>query len=242
MLIYFVRHGQTDHNAQGIIQGHMDVPLNEKGRAEARVLADAVAHVPFVEAHSSSLSRARETAEIVLAAHDGLELQIHPGLMERSLGSLEGQRWVRGHGVPPDAEASADFRARVAAWFRAFLASHAPGEHSGGEGKSAHTTPIPDRVVLVVSHGAYLSALLAVLLGREFAFSRAPGVDTGATCFNTCITRVRVRHDAAGGVDAWSGTVESYAESGHLAPETMGRRLGVADDVRRDFVRDARGE
>lgn len=116
----------------------MDVPLNEAGRTEARVLADAVAHVPFVEAHSSVLSRAKEvsgtvrcaaprragprqpvvlpsfppltpqTAEIVLAKHANLELQTHPGLMERSLGSLEGQRWTRGHGVPSDAEASAE--------------------------------------------------------------------------------------------------------------------------------------
>lgn len=142
--------------------------------------------------------------------------------------------------MPPKPHLTRSFRARVAAWFKEFLASHAPGEHRSGASatSSAASTPIPDRAVLVVSHGAYLSALASVLV-REFNFPPAPGVDMGATCYNTCITRVRVRHDA---VDGWSGVVESYAETGHLSDVTRGRKLGVADDVRRDFVRNARGE
>jgi len=47
-------------NVNGIIQGHMDVPLNDAGRKESEKLRDHLADVEFVEAWSSSLSRARE--------------------------------------------------------------------------------------------------------------------------------------------------------------------------------------
>ena len=70
--IYFIRHGETDWNAQSRYQGQADVPMNELGRAQARRNGEALqALLPDIARHSyvaSPLSRARETMEIVRAA------------------------------------------------------------------------------------------------------------------------------------------------------------------------------
>ncbi|MCZ7668850.1 MAG: histidine phosphatase family protein [Chloroflexi bacterium] len=52
--ILLIRHGQTGYNANGRWQGHLDVPLNETGKAQAQALAQRVAHWPV-----SALSQQR---------------------------------------------------------------------------------------------------------------------------------------------------------------------------------------
>ena len=66
MLIYVIRHGQTTANADGIIQGWNDFPLNEKGRELAASTGRELRDVKFDRCISSPLVRARETAQIVL--------------------------------------------------------------------------------------------------------------------------------------------------------------------------------
>ena len=61
-----VRHGETDWNWAGRIQGQSDTPLNERGRGQARALGAALREVPIDAAYCSDLARARETAELVL--------------------------------------------------------------------------------------------------------------------------------------------------------------------------------
>jgi len=99
MTLLFLRHGQTDWNAQGLFQGRTDVPLNETGREQARAQALAlVSHEPPVDViYASPLLRARETAEIVQQA---LEVPIYfdERLVERCFGKLEGTLIVRGLG------------------------------------------------------------------------------------------------------------------------------------------------
>ena len=67
MIIYVIRHGETDGNHRGVLQGQMDLPLNEMGRNLATVTGKALADIPFDVVISSPLSRARETAELILA-------------------------------------------------------------------------------------------------------------------------------------------------------------------------------
>ena len=68
-LIYFLRHGETDWNAARRVQGHLDAPLNDKGRSQAtrngRALAGIVADASAFDYVSSPLVRASETMEIV---------------------------------------------------------------------------------------------------------------------------------------------------------------------------------
>lgn len=88
-----VRHGETDWNAARRIQGSTDIPLNDVGRAQARVTADALAEQlagvrPVIV--TSDLARARETAEIVAAALGVTTLRTYPQLRERAYGIAEG--------------------------------------------------------------------------------------------------------------------------------------------------------
>lgn len=66
MKIYIVRHGETNGNLRGVMQGWTDEPLNEKGRELARITAPALQDVRFDVVFFSPLSRAYETAQIML--------------------------------------------------------------------------------------------------------------------------------------------------------------------------------
>jgi len=91
MTLLFLRHGQTDWNAQNRVQGRTDVPLNETGREQARErAAELLAHQPTVEViYASPMKRARETAEIIQKAL-GVPLRFDDRLVEMRFGKLEG--------------------------------------------------------------------------------------------------------------------------------------------------------
>ena len=64
-LLRLVRHGQTSWNEQGIIQGHIDVPLDETGRNQAFIAARDLRGIEYAAVVSSPLARALETADII---------------------------------------------------------------------------------------------------------------------------------------------------------------------------------
>lgn len=84
------RHGETDWNISGILQGWLDVPINEQGRRQAHELAAAFAGSGFAALWSSPLIRARETAEIVAAALGLPAPACHDGIKERHFGAIQG--------------------------------------------------------------------------------------------------------------------------------------------------------
>jgi len=94
--IYAFRHGQTDWNKEGRIQGHLDVPLNDTGRAEGLRLARALRYLPIRLILSSDLSRAVDTATITLTEairngwHPVVPILRDARLREVNLGSLQG--------------------------------------------------------------------------------------------------------------------------------------------------------
>jgi len=67
---YVIRHGETAANRGGVFQGHLDVPLSEKGRKQAELVAKALCNVHFDAVYSSDLSRAAETARAIMRYHD----------------------------------------------------------------------------------------------------------------------------------------------------------------------------
>jgi broad specificity phosphatase PhoE len=87
---YFLRHGETEANARGIVSGSLDVDLTPLGRKQAYEAARALADEPITAIYSSPLRRARETAEPVAQALQ-LSVRIIPELVERSQGELEGK-------------------------------------------------------------------------------------------------------------------------------------------------------
>jgi broad specificity phosphatase PhoE len=87
--LWLVRHGQTDWNAAGRIQGHTPTELNATGRAQAAALAAQLAGKTFAAVWSSDLPRAAQTAEALAKPHN-LPVQTTPDLRERSFGNFEG--------------------------------------------------------------------------------------------------------------------------------------------------------
>ncbi len=87
--ILLARHGETDWNREGRLQGHADPPLNDRGREQARELALRLAGVGLDAIYASDLRRALETAEVVAAAH-ALPVTRDAGLREIDVGSWSG--------------------------------------------------------------------------------------------------------------------------------------------------------
>ena len=93
MRVLLARHGQTDWNAAGKIQGSSDIPLNDRGRAQARDLAARLRTMgPVSVIYASPLRRAFETARIIGRAL-GIAPIAAPQLTELSFGDWEGCSW-----------------------------------------------------------------------------------------------------------------------------------------------------
>ncbi len=89
--LLLVRHGETQWNKESRFQGIRDIPLNENGKAQGRKAREFLKDVPLDFAVSSSMSRPKETAEIILEHHPGVTLETTPELMEICHGLWEGK-------------------------------------------------------------------------------------------------------------------------------------------------------
>lgn len=171
--VYLVRHGETDWNAQERAQGQIDVPLNERGRAQARRVAEELKDVPVGAVYSSDLRRAADTAAEIAAVH-GLEVRLDPDLREIHQGEWQGltnseiaARWPdlwerRFSARRPGGECPREVLERALGALARVASAH-PGEH-----------------VVVVSHGATIRWLVAHALGRETSGpGRVPGLSNG---------------------------------------------------------------
>ena len=87
--VYLVRHGETDYNRLGKIQGRMNIVLNNRGRRQIRELREILKDVNFDICFSSPLSRTMETAMILVG--ERVLINTDSRLLERDFGLLEGQ-------------------------------------------------------------------------------------------------------------------------------------------------------
>ena len=91
--IIAIRHGETTWNVDARIQGHLDVPLNDTGRRQAALLAQALADEPIAAIYASDLSRAWETAQCLARALE-VDVTSEKGLRERCFGDFEGKTFA----------------------------------------------------------------------------------------------------------------------------------------------------
>ena len=91
--IYLVRHGRTDWNEKGKIQGHTDRVLDSTGKTQALELAKELKQIKFDKVFSSDLLRAKQTAEIIALEHK-LAVETIKALREREFGIFEGRHWT----------------------------------------------------------------------------------------------------------------------------------------------------
>ncbi|MGJ3509853.1 histidine phosphatase family protein [Enemella sp. A6] len=164
------RHGQTDGNLHGRMQGQADVPLNDTGLAQARDAAPRVAALAPTRIVSSDLQRASQTAEVI-AELTGLEVTTDARLQEINVGD-----WV---GMTRDEVAAAHpgFFEDLAAG-RDFRRSDAgeTGDELGRRVSAALHELVEagddDEVLLAVGHGMAWRVGLAYFLGYDFTVSR----------------------------------------------------------------------
>ena len=93
MKIYVIRHGETDWNVERRLQGQADIPLNDFGRKLAVLTGEGMRGIKFDACISSPLSRAYETARLVLdnSGNEDVEFQKEPRIMEIYCGTREGE-------------------------------------------------------------------------------------------------------------------------------------------------------
>ena len=165
--IYIIRHGQTDHNAQGIVQGRgIDLSLNEKGRQQAHAFFEAYKNVPFDIIYTSTLKRAQETIEPFKEL--GIPHEIYPELDEISWGDLEGTRATT--------ESDLAFQDLVKRWREGDI--HAKSSETGEspfELQQRQKIFIEQMLnsdtkkILIATHGRFIRIFMCTLTGKPLA-------------------------------------------------------------------------
>ena len=180
--LLFIRHGETDWNRQQRFQGHIDVPLNDTGRAQAAQLARRLAAEQHDALFTSDLQRAQQTAAPLAAAWQATPVTL-ADFREQNFGLLEGldaatvqaqhptlwQGWLQRSAdfAAPGGESQRQFHTRVLAAVAALAAAHA------------------GRRVVVVTHGGVLDMLWRSAHGLPLAGLRQCHIP------NTGVNRMR---------------------------------------------------
>ena len=162
--LFIVRHGETEWNRQGRIQGHTDVGLSEQGIEQAKCLAARLNSVQIDTAYSSDLRRATDTAAEILADKD-VPLVPTPRLREYDKGAFEGLT-------------ETELRSRYPGEYPGYVAKDLDYAPEGGESTrqvSARMAAVVNEIkerhladtVLVVGHGGSLRAAMMALLGMS---------------------------------------------------------------------------
>lgn len=199
--IVMVRHGETEWNSLRRIQGHLDVPLNEVGQAQARAVAGRLCSMPIVAVYTSDLARASQTAEPIAAAC-GLVARLDPRLRERHFGALQGSYYEALQASEPEShrrmqsrdltfdmdggESLPDFHRRVTEALEEIAATHSAG------------------TVVVVSHGGVLDCAYRLATGLALDAPRAWGL------FNASLNTI----EAIGAGDGFR--LLDWGDVGHL--------------------------
>ncbi len=173
MRLILVRHGQSEGNASGIIQGHLDFGLTEIGALQAVATADRLRAERFDRIIASPLKRAFATAMTIAAPH-GLDVEAVPDLMEYNLGEVSGltgaqirerypdvgQAYARGvRPAFPGEEGRDVFNARVRTVLEAWAESR--------------------QTVVAVAHGGVINAICYAVAGIDHM---RPGLFEIANC------------------------------------------------------------
>ncbi|MED3791656.1 histidine phosphatase family protein [Niallia alba] len=156
--ICLIRHGETDWNAMGKIQGKTDIPLNENGKRQAQQCRDYLKDSNWDIIVTSPLKRAKQTAFII---NEALQLQVveMAEFMERSFGDAEGKtREERAILYPdqqyPNQESREELVNRIMNGLEKILVQ------------------FPDQKVLLVAHGAVIHTLLTVVSENQLSIEK----------------------------------------------------------------------
>ncbi|CAN5738161.1 2,3-diphosphoglycerate-dependent phosphoglycerate mutase GpmB [soil metagenome] len=189
MRLWLIRHGETEHNLNGVFQGQLDTPLTDRGREQANATGRALAVVKLERIYASDLQRAHHTA-LVIAEGRNVSVELDVRLRELHYGVLQGVAYgnfrevLREHGVgddwgsgvfsergdaPPEGESLSDLVRRIDDFLSDAI-------HDTGDSSE----------IAVVTHGGTIRTIMTELLGM-------PAIHRGkialANCGVTCFSR-----------------------------------------------------
>jgi len=192
--LILVRHGETEWNLAGRIQGHSDSRLTARGAEQGRRAAERLAGLDIAAVYASDLGRARETGELIAAPH-GLPVKTVQELRERCYGAFEGrtaeeiraadpyafERWLgdRQGLAPPGGETQQELSERVMG-----ALGEIAGAHPGGTvAVATHGGPIKSAVfaVLEIPIGSWDQTWVS---NGSVTVFRADGDELKVVCFN----------------------------------------------------------
>jgi broad specificity phosphatase PhoE len=190
--VYLARHGQTAYNLERRFQGHLPVPLDDTGRAQAADLAKRAGAYDFAALWCSPLLRARETAEIV-AKRIGVEPREDPRMMETDAGDWTDRLFTDVQAEDPDG-------------FARFINGDPSFAFPGGESFAQQGTRVAaalaeieqdDLPALVVCHGVVIRIALFQRAGHKVALAeRVPNAAL------VPLDPIEAEHAALGGGEA----------------------------------------
>ena len=162
--IYLIRHGETDYNRQGVVQGSgINSDLNALGRAQAQAFYEVYKHVPFAKVYTSALKRTHQSVKLFL--EDGLPWEQHQGLNEISWGEKEGK-------IPNNVD-NLYYKELMESWQNGDVHLRASNGESPIEVLERQKgvidlikSRVEEEVVLVAMHGRAMRILLTHLLDR----------------------------------------------------------------------------
>ena len=162
--LYIVRHGQTDLNKRGIIQGRgMDTDLNDEGRRQALAFFNAYKSVPFDKIYISKLKRTQQS----------IQRFIDLGIPYEKLAGLDELGWGIHEGQPATPENRVDFLQIMRDWTAGKLDSKFEGGESPNEVKARQLEAVKvimghpeEKTVLICMHGRALRLLLCLLTNK----------------------------------------------------------------------------
>lgn len=183
--LYLVRHGETDFNVQGRIQGRTNNPLNDNGLGQAELLAEYLSSQPLEVVASSTLQKAAATADAVASRHPAAKRQRLDSFSEMCFGDFEGQQM---------SAVEKDYKEIVGAWATGDTSRAMPGKRGespemvaarGSTGLRAlgliGDVPTAARHVCVVAHPRFNKILIASLQGD---LAKASQVAQANACVN----------------------------------------------------------
>jgi len=175
--MFLVRHGRTVWNKEQIFRGTYDIPLDEVGKQEARLVGEWLQQEEIEAVYSSPLSRARETAKAIALLH-GLEVTVVDELTDLDFGQWQGMSLREVRNQYPDPYRTWDEEPHRLVF-------------PGGEGLDAVRSRVleatshivashPEGTVVLVSHRVVLKVLICALLGLDNSHFWHIGQDTAA--------------------------------------------------------------
>lgn len=212
--IFVIRHGQTDHNVKKILQGHLDIDINETGVSQAKKVGHRFETVPLDGITTSDLVRCRNTTKEILAYHPKLSesLIVTPDLRERNMGAVEGM-YIK----DAIAKYTVDFRnlgekepqliARVGKQWDEVIEQSKAQNHLN---------------YALCTHGGVITAFVNHLYRSGYRLSTQLTPEKLKVPFNTSVTVIDIEKSTG------QGTIQLFGDTAHL-----GEQLEVKDQLLR---------